>query len=143
MFADYEVTYADCAFHRLDSGKVAVGVQLSTRSRIDDVHVSYGPYAVISGLYDVAAGSIRQSVPVVAADIVQTARPGTKLIIIRSSSGSFMRKRSLEKEIGLLAAGRGIEVKLSHKPRLYRVVPDLLRITNDAIERGSTVIAAV
>ncbi|MBE1443892.1 hypothetical protein [Paenibacillus sp. OAS669] len=143
MFAEHEVTYADCAFHPLDSGQVAVGVQLSTRSRIDDMHVRYEPYTVISGLYDVAAGSIRQSVTVVAADIIRTARPGTKLIIIRSSSGSFMRKRSLESEIGLLAAGRGIEVKLSHKPRLYRVVPDLLRLANDAIVRGSTVIAAV
>jgi hypothetical protein len=142
-FPQHDVTYADMAFYKAESGQIAAGVQLARRYRTEEGRLVYEPYAVISGLYDVMAGSIRQSIPVVAADVIRTAAHGTRLIIFRSSSSAFMRSRAIQAELEILAFDRAINVSVSHIQRLYRVVADVQRLANDAIERGSTVIAAV
>jgi hypothetical protein len=142
-YPQINVSYADCAFYVTESGQIAAGVQLATRDRSEEGRLIYEPYAVISGLYDIAAGSIRQSIPVVSADVIRTTAAGTKLIVFRSSSAAFLRRRALEAELSLLALDRGISVRVSHIPRLYLATPDIMALANDAIRRGRTIIAEV
>lgn len=140
---DDAATFADIAFFKTESGQIATGVQLSRRTTSEEGFVYYEPYAIISGLYDVAAGSIRQAIPVVTVDIIRMADYGTSVIVLRSNSKTFLRSCALEAELGLLALDRGIEIKILHNPHIHCTVPDIQRLCNDAIARGETIICAV
>jgi hypothetical protein len=141
--ADETVTFADIAFFKTESGLIAAGVQLSRRMTAEEGFIFYEPYVIISGLYDIAAGSIRQAIPVVTVDVIRIAAHSTRIIVLRSNSRTFLRSCALENELGLLALDRGIEIKILHNPHIHRTVPDVQRLCNDAIERGSTIICVV
>jgi hypothetical protein len=139
-----EVTYADIAIEKVDERRIIAGVQLSKRTKTEDGRVYHEPYHVLSLYYDdLRAATINQSITTVCYDALKCVDAESRLVIFRSCSKVFQRYKKFESEIGVLAVPSGITVKVQHKPELRRIISDLMRLGNDALERGFSLDSAI
>lgn len=139
-----EVTYANIAMLKLTGERIAVGVELSLRGRAEDGRTLHTPYKVMSMIYeDLKTPSIRQAIPTICCDILAQVSRDTKLVNFRCGNPHFQKYRSLESTVGLFAMERGIDVRFNHIYNLHVKVPNIAKLCEDAIRRGSSVISAV
>lgn len=136
---DDRITYAHLAIINMQDGRIAAGARLSKRSYTEDGRVWYEPYAVCSLYYDqstIRNGSTRQAIPVIARDLLAEVDPLSEMMIIRGNTPQFLKYREHE---ALINAFAPITVKVAHKARLDRSIPELMALANDAMERKGSV----
>lgn len=139
-----EVTFAHISTLKSEAGQIAAGVELSKRRTAEDGRPYYDPYHVLSLYY---AGddprSIRQTIPVIAADILRCVDPETTRLIMSSNMPHFRQWRHFERLINVFAASRGVTVKINHDIRIPRKFPDTIKLASDAGRRGASLDCAI
>lgn len=132
-----EITFAHIFMMRSEIGHIAVGVELSKRKIADDGRPYYEPYHVLSLYYDEGAPrSLRQTIPVIASDILRCVDDKTKLLVMRSNVPNFKQWRYYERLINVFSATHGVKVKVNHNLQVPRSVPDTVDLAHDASRRG-------
>ncbi|MFR9710260.1 hypothetical protein ACL02P_12700 [Paenibacillus sp. MB22_1] len=128
-----EITFAHISILNNEAGQIAAGVELSKRRIAEDGRPYYDLYHVLSLYY---TGSIRQKIPVIAADILRCVDPETKRLVMRSNVPHFRQWRYYERLINVFAASRGVAVKINYDIRVPRKFPDTVKLADDAGRRG-------
>lgn len=127
-----EITFAHILILTGEAGQIAAGVELSKRRIAEDGRPYYDLYHVLSLYY---TGSIRQQIPVIAADILRCVDPDTKRLIMRSNVPHFRQWRYYERLINVFAASLGVAVKINYDMRVPRKFPDTVKLAADAGRR--------
>ncbi|MEK4115615.1 hypothetical protein NST44_05355 [Paenibacillus sp. FSL W8-0919] len=132
-----EISFAHIFMMRSEVGHIAVGVELSKRKIADDGRPYYEPYHVLSLYYDEGAPrSFRQTIPVIASDILRCLDDKTKLLVMRSNVPNFKQWRYYERLINVFSATQDVKVKVNHYLQVSRYVPDTVDLAHDASRRG-------
>jgi hypothetical protein len=141
-YEPHEITYAHMAIINIGGGRIAAGIQLSNRHRDEAGRVLPEPYRVLSMLY-AEQKSVRQAIPTIAFETLQAVSRDAKLVIFAGNTKHFMQRRRYEAEVGMYGITRGVDVKFTYKPGIERVIPDLMRLANDSIRRGHSLVASI
>lgn len=133
----HEVSFAHVFMITSEAGHIAVGVELSKRMIAEDGRPYYEPYHVLSLYYSEGAPrSLRQTIPVIAADTLRCIDADTKLLVMRSNVPNFRQWRYYEAQIS--AFSDGVKVKINHNMRTPRERPDVVLLAKDAARRGES-----
>lgn len=139
-----EITFAHISILKSEAGYVCAGIELSKRQTTEDGRPDYALYHVMSQYYGGdEPRSIRQTIPVIAADILRCVYPETKLLIMRSNVPNFRQWRYYEGLINVFAASLGVTVKINHDMRVVRRFPNTVKLAADAERRGLSLDCAI
>lgn len=139
-----EVTFAHISTLKSEAGQIAAGVELSKRRTAEDGCPYYDLYHVLSLYYTGdEPRSIRQTIPLIAADILRCIDPETTRLVMRSNVPNFRQWRHFERLINVFAASRGVTVKINHDIRIPRKFPDTIKLASDAGRRGASLDCAI
>ncbi|GAB6927112.1 hypothetical protein JCM10914A_10950 [Paenibacillus sp. JCM 10914] len=139
-----EISFAHLWTMKSEIGHIAAGVELSKRKIADNGRTYYEPYHVLSLCYDERAPrSFRQTIPVIASDILRCLDGETKLLVMRSNVPNFRQWRYYERLINVFSATQGVTVKVNHDMRVPRHFSDTVDLAHDAVRRGTSIECAV